>query len=320
MENKKPATVASKLLPLFLQQGAPMILQSDNGREFVAKVIEELMKIWKDCKIVHGSPCHPQSQGSVERANADVESMVTQWMEDEKSKNWSWGIKFIAHKKNNRYHEGIKQIPYVLRYGQPCRVGLSRMNLPPALVNQLQSEEQLEEVMAQATIITAPQVAAARSAEAPTSTTIVQTTVVTGKVNQRQFKKRTASTQEADSTDYQPGEYELKVIQKRKRNEERLLELGLGGPGSAATAIAITNAGAKAAVQPEPTATEPVVVQPEPTATEPEPTATEPLLVQPEPTTVAVHENNATLISFGRCSLNERCKGPKRTLTERCPG
>ena len=35
MENKKPATVASKLLPLFLQQGAPMILQSDNGREFV---------------------------------------------------------------------------------------------------------------------------------------------------------------------------------------------------------------------------------------------------------------------------------------------
>ena len=143
VENKKPATVASKLLPLFLQQGAPMILQSDNGREYVAKVIEELMKIWKDCKIVHGSPCHPQSQGSVERANADVESMVTQWMEDEKSKNWSWGIKFIAHKKNNRYHEGIKQIPYVLRYGQPCRVGLSRMNLPPALVDQLQSEEQL---------------------------------------------------------------------------------------------------------------------------------------------------------------------------------
>ncbi len=137
----------------------------------------------------------------------DVESMVTQWMEDENSKNWSWGIKFIAHKKNNRYHEGIKQIPYVLRYGQPCRVGLSRMNLPPALVNQLQSEEQLEEVMAQATIITAPHVAAARSAEAATSTTIVQTTVVTGKVNQRQSKKRTASTQEADSTDYQPGEY-----------------------------------------------------------------------------------------------------------------
>jgi hypothetical protein len=112
----------------------------------VAKVIEELVKIWKDCKIVHGLPCYPQSQGSVERANADVESMVAQWMEGEKSTNWSWGIHFIAHKKNNRYHEGIKQIPYVLRYGQPCRVVLSRMSLPPAILNQLHSEEELEEV------------------------------------------------------------------------------------------------------------------------------------------------------------------------------
>ncbi len=78
MENKKPATVASKLLSLFLQQGAHMTLQSDNGREFVAKVIEQLLKIWKDCKIAHGSPHHPPSQGSVVIANANVETMVTQ--------------------------------------------------------------------------------------------------------------------------------------------------------------------------------------------------------------------------------------------------
>jgi len=104
MEDKKPKTVAFHLLPLFLQQGAPLILQSDNGREFVAKVIEELLKTWKECKIVHGSPRHPQSQGSVERANVDIETMVTQWMKDENSTKWSWGIHFIAHKKNNRYH------------------------------------------------------------------------------------------------------------------------------------------------------------------------------------------------------------------------
>ncbi len=62
-----------------------MILQSDNGKEFVADVTKELMKIWKECRILHESPRHPQSQGSVERANADVATMVTQWMEDEKS-------------------------------------------------------------------------------------------------------------------------------------------------------------------------------------------------------------------------------------------
>jgi len=79
----------------------------------VAKVIDELMTLWKECKIVHGSPCHPQSQGSVEHANADIKSMVKHWMDDESSTNWSWGIIFVAHKKNNRY-EGIRQIPYVL--------------------------------------------------------------------------------------------------------------------------------------------------------------------------------------------------------------
>jgi hypothetical protein len=76
IEDKRPTTVASKLLPLFLQQGAPLILQSGNDREFVAEVIKELVKLWKDCKIVHGFPRHPQSQGSVERANADIERMV----------------------------------------------------------------------------------------------------------------------------------------------------------------------------------------------------------------------------------------------------
>jgi hypothetical protein len=39
MENKRPTTVALKLLPLFLQQGNPQILQLNSGREFVVEVI-----------------------------------------------------------------------------------------------------------------------------------------------------------------------------------------------------------------------------------------------------------------------------------------
>jgi hypothetical protein len=68
-------------------QGAPVILHSDNRCEFVAKVTTEKMDLWKDCKIVHGSPHHPQSQGYVERANADIESMVMQWTDDKNTNN-----------------------------------------------------------------------------------------------------------------------------------------------------------------------------------------------------------------------------------------
>lgn len=57
-----------------------MILQSDNGREFVNKIIEGLKEMWDTLKIVHGKPRHSQSQGSVEKANQDVQNMLITWM------------------------------------------------------------------------------------------------------------------------------------------------------------------------------------------------------------------------------------------------
>jgi hypothetical protein len=70
------ATVAQELISIFCIQGAPMILKSDNGREFVAAVIIEVMALWPEIVIVHGWPHHLQSQGSVERANQDVEAVL----------------------------------------------------------------------------------------------------------------------------------------------------------------------------------------------------------------------------------------------------
>ena len=56
-----------------MTQGPPLILQHDNGREFVNNVIARLKNLWLDIVIVRGRPRHPQTQGSVERANQDVE-------------------------------------------------------------------------------------------------------------------------------------------------------------------------------------------------------------------------------------------------------
>ena len=91
LTSKRAAEVAISLLEIFLDKGAPMILQSDNGREFVAEIISELKSLWPECVIVHGRARHPQSQGSVERSNQDVEKMVTHWCTDNMSKKWSIG-------------------------------------------------------------------------------------------------------------------------------------------------------------------------------------------------------------------------------------
>jgi hypothetical protein len=56
------------------------ILQSDNGRECTANIITDLRSLWQELVIVHGRPRHPQSQGSVERANADIKEMIISWI------------------------------------------------------------------------------------------------------------------------------------------------------------------------------------------------------------------------------------------------
>jgi transposase InsO family protein len=92
LKSKCAKEVAQTLVnDVFSVFGAPRILQSDNGREFVAKVIEELKILWPQMIIVHGRARHPQSQGSVERANGDVKKMLGLWMKDNNSKNWPLG-------------------------------------------------------------------------------------------------------------------------------------------------------------------------------------------------------------------------------------
>ena len=95
LTSKCAREVALKLIEIFSVIGAPCILQMDNGREFAAKVIEELKLIWPDLTIVHGKARHPQSQGSVKRANGDVKKQLQLWMADNQTTKWTLGLKFV---------------------------------------------------------------------------------------------------------------------------------------------------------------------------------------------------------------------------------
>lgn len=82
LKSKRADEVASELLKIFLEFGTPKILQNDNGREFVNVIIKEMISKWPTCKIINGRPRHPQSQGSVERCNQDIENMLRAWLQD----------------------------------------------------------------------------------------------------------------------------------------------------------------------------------------------------------------------------------------------
>ena len=77
LKEKSAIAVTNELIDIFSLFGAPVILQSDNGREFKNRhLTNTIMELWPELKIVHGKPRHSQSQGSVERVNQDVKKML----------------------------------------------------------------------------------------------------------------------------------------------------------------------------------------------------------------------------------------------------
>ena len=147
LKTKTAHEVAEHLVDIFCIVGSPYILQSDNGREFVNSVITKLTTIWPGLKIVHGRPRHSQSQGSVERANQDVRDMLITWVNDNNNTKWSEGLKFIQSQKNRSFHRGIGRSPYEAMFGSRQVNGLGDADLPPDVIQKLQSEKDLEELI-----------------------------------------------------------------------------------------------------------------------------------------------------------------------------
>jgi len=97
--------------------------------------------------MVHGKPRHPQSQGSVERANGDIKDILVAWMSDNNTQDWTMGLKFVQQQKNCAHHAGINRTPYKAMFGEDPKVGLTSSSLPPELLQRLQSEEDLLELL-----------------------------------------------------------------------------------------------------------------------------------------------------------------------------
>lgn len=106
LKTKTANEVAENLVEIFSILGAPAMLHSDNGGEFVNKIISAVATKWPNLKLVHGKPRHSQSQGSVERSNQDIEAMIATHIQDTQKSNWSHFLKFIQFKKNNAHHSG----------------------------------------------------------------------------------------------------------------------------------------------------------------------------------------------------------------------
>lgn len=119
---KQTSEVSRHLHDIFTLIGAPKMLQSDNGNEFVGSSLTEMMKtLWPDTQLIRGSPRHPQSQGSVERANGDIKMMLCGLMREKNTSNWVDVLPLVQWTKNTVVHRVIGMTPYEAVFGQKHR-------------------------------------------------------------------------------------------------------------------------------------------------------------------------------------------------------
>nr|XP_045589022.1 KRAB-A domain-containing protein 2-like [Procambarus clarkii] len=138
LRSKQAIKVARHLLDIITLIGAPRYLQSNNGREFVVAVIHQLRtELWPKLILINGKPRHPQSQGSIERANGDITKMLGSWMCENRTRDWSASLPFIQFNTNIAYSRDVGLSPYKAVFGIEHPIGM-QTELSPSMYKQLQ--------------------------------------------------------------------------------------------------------------------------------------------------------------------------------------
>jgi len=125
---------------IFCRYGTPKYIISDNGSQFVSKIVKKMCQDWR---VVHRftSPYHPQSNQS-ERVNRNLKSMIQAYVDDN-HKNWDEHIQKFALALRTAINETTKVTPSLLNLGRQLPLPFDR-NLQE---NNIKTHDQQLEVL-----------------------------------------------------------------------------------------------------------------------------------------------------------------------------
>ena len=128
LKDKTARSVADALMDIWLPRyGFPMFLHSDQGKEFDNTMIHKLSELLGTVK-TKTTPCHPRSDGLVERFNRTLLAMLAMFVSREHD-NWDDLLPFMMLAYNTTVHTTTGFTPYRLVFGEEC-------NLPGNLVHR----------------------------------------------------------------------------------------------------------------------------------------------------------------------------------------
>lgn len=128
--NIKATTIARLFVEnIICRHGAPEILMSDRGTNFLSEVVQETCKLL-GVKTMHSTSYHPQTQGLVERWNKTVATMLRMYT-SEHQRDWDRFLPFAVFAYNTSAHSATKESPFFLMHGRdPILPIISDLNPP----------------------------------------------------------------------------------------------------------------------------------------------------------------------------------------------
>ena len=119
--NKEATTVATELFNKWIcRYGCPAIIHTDQGKEFINKITEELYKKL-DIKRTNTAPYHPQCNSQAEIFNVTLAKFLRNVV-DESTLDWELYLAPLMFSYNTSYHSTTKSSPFELLYGMKPRL------------------------------------------------------------------------------------------------------------------------------------------------------------------------------------------------------
>jgi len=120
-KSKKVAEVLED--QLFCRSGAPKVIVTDNGSQFISKTMKILCKQWR-IKHVFTSPYHPQPN-QAERSNRNIVPMIAAFVENRHS-SWDQHLQKFALALRTAVNETTKVTPSLLFLGREIKLPFDR--------------------------------------------------------------------------------------------------------------------------------------------------------------------------------------------------
>lgn len=127
---------------LFGNIGYPVVLQSDNGSEFINQLIIDWLK-QHGVKYAHSKPYTPQTQGKIERQNRTLKDRLFKSMSE--GDDWFSVLQSTVLAINNCVTRSTKQSPYLSVYGLTHPNYRGRPNASITEHNQLEFDSMMNE-------------------------------------------------------------------------------------------------------------------------------------------------------------------------------